>query len=154
MNNADLALLDANVLIYAEQDVSPHHEASKSLRDRALTGEIPACVSPQVLNEFFAVVTNRHRVDAPLTVPEAIDQMRKYYRAKRLVKIYPGPTIIERMLALLEIHPVSGHDIHDLHLIATMLENGVTKIYTFNVKDFAPIPNIEVLTPPQPQPSV
>ncbi len=153
MNNAALALLDANVLIYAEQDMSPHYDASKSLRDRALTGEISACVSPQVLNEFFAVVTNRHRVDEPLTVPEAIDQIRKYYRAKRLVKIYPGPTIIERMLALLETHPVSGRDIHDLHLIATMLENGVTKVYTFNTKDFTPFSEIEILTPPQPQPS-
>jgi len=99
------------------------------------------------------VVTNRHRVDEPLTVPEAIDQIRKYYRAKRLVKIYPGPTIIERMLALLETHPVSGRDIHDLHLIATMLENGVTKVYTFNTKDFTPFSEIEILTPPQPQPS-
>ncbi len=150
MNNAAIALLDTNVLIYAEQDMSPHYEASKSLRDRALTGEVPACVSPQVLNEFFAVVTNPHRVDDPLTVQEAIDQMRKYYQAKRLVKIYSGPTIIERELALLESHPVSGADIHDLHLVATMLENGVTRIYTFNTKDFVPFSEIEVLTPPKP----
>lgn len=151
MNNApDLALIDANILIYAEQGKSPHYAASKALRDQALSGEIPVCISPQILNEFFAVVTNPHRVDEPLTAREAIDQVRKYYQAKRLIKIYPGPTIIERELALLETHPVTGPDIHDLHLVATMLENGITRIYTFNVRDFAPFSEIEVLTLPEP----
>jgi predicted nucleic acid-binding protein len=64
-------------------------------------------------------------------------------------KIYPGPDIIERMFSLLEAVPVKGPSIHDLHLAATMLENGITKIYTFNVQDFEPIPGIEVLNPPE-----
>ena len=102
MNSAaGLVLLDANVLIYAEQDKSLYHEASKLLRDRALTGAIAACVSPQVLNEFYAVVTNPRRVDDPLSAREAVDQIRKYYRAKHLVKIFPGPSIIKRELELL-----------------------------------------------------
>jgi toxin-antitoxin system PIN domain toxin len=147
-----LALIDANILIYAEQGKSPHHAASKFLRDRALSGEVPACISPQVLNEFFAVVTNPHRVDEPLSAPEAVSQVRKYYQARRLIKVYPGPAILERELVLLEVHPVVGPDIHDLHLVATMLENGVTRIYTFNVSDFAPFAEIEALIPPEPTP--
>ena len=152
MNNADLALLDANVLIYAEQDQSPHYLASKSLRDRALTGDVAACISPQVLNEFYAIVTNPARVDEPLSAQEAIDQITKYYRSKRLAKIYPGPTIIQRELALLKAHPVAGPDIHDLHLVATMLENGVRRIYTFNTRDFDSFSEMEALVPPEPKP--
>jgi toxin-antitoxin system PIN domain toxin len=147
MNESDLALLDTNVLIYAEQDMSPYHGASKSLRDRALTGEVAACISPQILNEFFGIATNPRRVDQTLTVQEAIDQVKKYYQAKRLIKIYPGTHIIERVISLLETHPVSGADIHDLYLVATMLENNVTRIYTYNTTDFAHIPEIEVLNP-------
>ena len=154
MNNAaGLVLLDANVLIYAEQDKSSYYEASKLLRDRALTGAIAACVSPQVLNEFYAVVTNPRRVDDPLSAREAVDQIRKYYRAKRLVKIFPGPTIIKRELELLAAHPVAGPDIHDLHLVATMLENDIARISTFNIQDFAPFSEIETLTPPEPEPT-
>jgi predicted nucleic acid-binding protein len=149
---AGLALLDANVLIYAEQGLSPYYVASKSLRDHALTGEVPACLSPQVLNEFYAIVTNPNRVDEPLTAREAIDEIRIYYQAKRLAKIYPGPAIIERELVLLEAHPVAGAGIHDLHLVATMLENGVRRIYTFNIRDFAPFSEIETLIPPEPVP--
>ena len=147
MNKSALALLDTNVLVYAEQDMSPHHGASKSLRDRVLTGEVAACISPQVLNEFFAIATNPRRVDQALSVQEAIDQVKKYYRAKRLIKIYPGTNIIERVISLLETRPVSGADIHDLHLVATILENDVTRIYTYNAADFAHISEIEVLNP-------
>ena len=152
---ADFVLLDSNILIYAEQEEAPQHEVAKSLRDRALRGDIPACVSPQVLTEFFSVVTNtrRQRVSDPLTVQEAIDQVRKYNESENLTVIYPGAGIVERVLSLLEAHPVSGRDIHDLHLIATMLSNGVTKIYTFNTKDFTPFSEIQVFAPSQPQPS-
>ena len=33
--------------------------------------------------------------------------------------------LLGRILSLLEQHPVTGQDIHDLHLAATMLSNGV-----------------------------
>ena len=115
-----------------------------------MTGEISACISPQVLSEFFAVVTNRRRVSSTLTQQEATDQIRKYYESEGLAIIYPGTRIVERMLSLLERYAVTGPYIHDLRLVATMLENGVTRIYTFNVRDFAPFSEIDVLTPPEP----
>ena len=147
----DLTLLDTNILLYSEQEEAPQHGAAKALRDQALLGETSACISPQILSEFFAVATNPRRVSAPLTQQEAIDQIRKYYESEDLTVIYPGSNIVERMLALLDTHAVSGPDIHDLHLVATMLENDVTKIYTYNTTDFDTFPDIEVLTPPEPQ---
>lgn len=151
MNNpGDLILLDSNVLIYAEQEESPYFNASKALRDRALTGEVSACISPQVLCEFFAVTTNPRRATDPLTVEEATDQIRRYSESEDLTLIYPGPGIVAQMLSLLEIHPVTDSDIYDLFLMATMLENGVKQIYTFNTKHFTPFSDIEALTPSEP----
>ncbi len=147
---SDLAMLDANILIAADQEEEEHHPVAKLLRERAKQGLIPACVSPQVLNEFYAVVTKttgRNKPARPLSQEEAIVEVRKYYRSQNIKKIYPGPAIIERELSLLETVPVTGIKVYDLHLAATMLENGVTKIYTFNTKDFEPIPGIEVLNP-------
>jgi predicted nucleic acid-binding protein len=42
---------------------------------------------------------------------------------------------------------VSGGDIFDLHLVATMKANGILRIYTFNRDDFEAFPELEVLTP-------
>ena len=142
-----LVLLDSNILIYAEQAEDPHHGAAKSLRDRALAGEIRACISPQVLSEFFAIVTNPRRVSTPLTAEKALENIRNYNRSQKLLKIFPGHHIINRMIALLETHPISGQNIHDLYLVATMLENDVSFIYTYNVADFARISEIQVLNP-------
>jgi predicted nucleic acid-binding protein len=51
------------------------------------------------------------------------------------------------MLSLLEAHPVSGARIHDLRIAATMLENGVSKVATYDTHVFAHLPMIEPLDP-------
>jgi len=38
-----------------------------------LQGEIEACITPQILHEFFAVVTNQKKVEYPLSCDEAFD---------------------------------------------------------------------------------
>jgi predicted nucleic acid-binding protein len=59
------ALLATNVLVYAADAGSPFHEAARQLRDRGVHGGIPLGVSPQVLLEFFAVITHPRRVQTP-----------------------------------------------------------------------------------------
>ena len=55
--------------------------------------------------------------------------------------------MIEQMLAFLEAHPISGARIHDVRLAATMVENGVSKIVTYDQGLFSQLPGIEVLDP-------
>jgi hypothetical protein len=43
--------------------------------------------------------------------------------------------------------PVTGARVHDLHIVAAMLGNGVSRIYTFNADDFSPFTDLTVLTP-------
>ena len=148
MTTSELALLDTNILVYAADETSEFHVASKQLRDRGVQGDIPVAVSPQILFEFFAVVTNPRRVMQPRSPQEARDEMEKYFRAATIRKIYPGDDIVERMLALLQQHPqVTRQDIFDCVLMATMQTNGVRRIYTYNRQHFTPFSDIEVLTP-------
>jgi len=149
----DLALLDTNMLVYADQEEDEHHQAARALRDRGLRGEVALCVSPQVLYEYLAVVTSSRRVTQPRSPAAAMAEVEKYIRSRNIRKIFPGPGIHNRVRDLFRVHPISGPRIFDLYLIATMLDNGVTKIYTFNDRHFTPFSEIQVLTPPQPQPS-
>jgi predicted nucleic acid-binding protein len=57
---------------------------------------------------------------------------------------------VSRWTALVRHHPVSGRKIFDVQLVATLLANGVRKLYTFNRTDFEPFAEIEVLTPVAP----
>ena len=142
-----LGLLDSNVLIYADQELSPFHIQAKDLRDRGARGEIPVCVCPQVLLEFFAVVTNPKRVTHPLPPEEAMEEVRKYLQARNILKIYPGEDIVEKIAELSRRHSVSGPRIFDLKLVATMLSNGVRRLYTYNEEHFKDFEEIEVVVP-------
>lgn len=67
--------------------------------------------------------------------------------------IYPTPSTWPLIVnTLLKQRPISGLGIHDLHLAATMLSNGVQRIYTFNARDFRGLEGIEVIIPPEPNP--
>jgi hypothetical protein len=50
-------------------------------------------------------------------------------------------------LDLLRRHPVTGRDVFDLQIIATMQANDVAKIYTFNATDFAGFSELSIVTP-------
>ena len=149
--------LDSNILIYAHQKEEPQHEAAKALRDQGLSGDILVCISPQVLREFFSVMTNTgpRGPQTPLSSKQAAKQVKRYYESENFQTIYPGGNIVPRLLSLLEEISITGRHIHDLFLAATMLENDVTRVYTYDPTVFSRVPGIEVLTPDQPteQPS-
>jgi predicted nucleic acid-binding protein len=90
----DRALVDTNVLVYAADTSSSFHEPSRQLRDRAFRGEIPLVVTPQVLMEFFAVITSPRRVTTPRSPEEARAEVEKYARADNILKMYPDSTAL------------------------------------------------------------
>lgn len=77
---AGLALLDTNVLVYADQLKSQYHQAAKALRDQVQRGEITACISPQVLSEFYTFMTRKDRrgLESPLSPIAAAEEVKKY----------------------------------------------------------------------------
>jgi len=100
MTTSNIALLDTNVLVYAADKSSPFHEASLLLREKGLRGELSLCICPQTLTEFFAIVTDAKRVSEPRTQKEALGEIEKYLSLKNILKIYPGPEVIEIMIDL------------------------------------------------------
>ncbi len=147
MITPETGLLDTNVLVYAADEASPFHQATSTLREKGLKGEISVCLCPQVLNEFFAIVTDPRRVSNPISQKDALLEMEKYFYSKNILKIHPGPEIIERTLDLLAQHEITKQEIFDLQLVATMLSNNVTRLYTYNRDDFVKFKEIEVLAP-------
>jgi hypothetical protein len=46
-------------------------------------------------------------VSSPRTQKEAILEMEKYFHSKNILKIYPGPEIIDRIIDLLKRHEIT-----------------------------------------------
>jgi predicted nucleic acid-binding protein len=142
-----MILFDSNLLVHAHLRASPYHGIARALRDRAAAGELHACLTPQVLCEFYAVVTNGKLVDPPLTPTQATGEVLAYWTKSRFQHILPTETTMARLFALQEHHVVSQQRIFDAWLVATMLDHGVRTIYTQNVKDFAVYPELHVINP-------
>jgi predicted nucleic acid-binding protein len=106
-------------------------------------------ISSQSLAEFYAIVTNPRRVTIARTVPEAITAVESILALPGLMVISPPIDIVSRWCELLRQHPVTWADIFDLQIVATMLASGIRHLYTFNIDDFRPFTQIEVLVPPK-----
>ncbi len=147
---ADLGIsgvIDTNVLVYAHDKASEHEEASFRLLEDASNGQQRLAVTPQILMEFYSIITDRRRTPIPLSSSEAmktIDVILDF----RGITLLPYPTdLIDRVKKLLNRNPVTGPGIYDLQIVATMLGNDVTTIFTFNRKDFVPFHELTVKAP-------
>ena len=138
-------IVDANVLVYAMDADAPQHAASRALLDAGRDASTTLYVTSQVLCEFYSIVTNARRVPNPRSPADAIGAISDLLA---FLHVLPIPvSAVEGWLDLLWRRPVTGGDVFDLQLVATMLANDVSRIYTFNAKDFEPFPELTVVTP-------
>lgn len=141
-----MILLDTNILVHATGAQSPRHAKAKELRDQAAAGRFDACIAAQILTEFYAVVTDPRRFQPALTPSQAQRELQTYLSSS-LKLILPKDTTMLRMLNLLGFKLVRSGRIFDVFLAATMLDNGVRRIYTENTNDFKAIDEIDASDP-------
>jgi uncharacterized protein len=145
MISIEPGIIDANVLVYAMDADSPQHSASRALLDSARVSSTTLYVTSQILCEFYSIVTNRRRVRNPRTVEEAVKAIAGLLA---FLHVLPIPArAVEGWLDLLRRHPVTGGEVFDLQIIATMQANGIQRIYTFKSDDFRTFSELRILNP-------
>jgi len=145
--SSTLALLDTNILVYAVNSEAQHHSVSKDLLSRASAAGAALCVAPQNLTEFYAIVTDRRRVPKPVSPAEAVQAIKDLLAMPGLALLTVPVDIVNRWTELLQSRSVSSQHAFDVFLVATMLGNGVQRLYTFNVAHFQVFQEIEVHVP-------
>jgi toxin-antitoxin system PIN domain toxin len=137
--------VDTNVLVYALDADAPQHAAARALLEAGRDPANTLYVTQQILGEFYAIVTNPRRVARPRPAAEAIAAISDLLA---YVHVLPAPArAVDLWLDLLRRHPVTGGDVFDLQIVATMQANGVPRIYTFNTGDFGVFSELSVVTP-------
>lgn len=140
-------LLDTNILVHAYNKSSPHQQTASNIIKKAMNREIEACLTPQVLYEFFAVVTSSKRVEHPISSREAADLCIDLWECIEIEKLNPSgvaPIDVFRNSKELKL---SKAEIFDCILAVTCKENGVKTIYTENIVDFKRYKFIEAVNP-------
>ena len=142
----DPVFVDTNVLVYASQKHSPFNTRAIAELERARRDGAALWISRQVLREYVAAVTRPQLDQAPLTMTEAIADVRGFERDFNVAE--DGPEVFDRLLELLARVPAAGKQVHDANLVATMLAYGVARLLTFNLGDFRRFAGlIDLVTP-------
>ena len=140
-------VLDANVLAYAVDVNAPQRAASRALLEAASDPSVTLYVTSQILCELYSVITNPRRVAVVSSPTEALSIISAMLALPGL-QVLPTPArAVAGWMRLLQRHPVTGANIFDLQIVATMQANGINRIYTFNIDDFKVFPELTVLTP-------
>jgi len=120
--------------------------AAEVLKD-ALQGKFEASITPQIIHELYAVVTDGRRIEHPLTPGEAADICLDLWESRALEKLTPTSMASREALNLAKKLELKGGDIFDCVLAITAKENQVETIYTQNTDDFKHYPFLEVYNP-------
>lgn len=129
-------LIDTNVLLRVLHSTNPSSPLAETVVRELLSNGHELHATTQNFIEFWNVSTRPiNKNGMGLSPANAIGPLRK---AERLFPLLPDlPAVYAEWRELVVNYGVSGVQVHDARLVATMLVHGVTHILTFNTSDFA-----------------
>lgn len=140
-----MILVDANVLLYAEDSLSPYHDKARQWWDAQLSGRSPVCLCWTVLTAFIRIGTNRRVFERPLSLKEAIHRVQSWVDQPCTRLIYPTEQHWQVLQELLEQGQAVGNLVTDAHLAALAIEHGC-QLYSTD-SDFARFPKLKWSNP-------
>jgi len=116
-------LVDTNLLLYAENTLSEHHQAVRIWWDTQLSGAEPVCLCWPVLTAFIRVGTNLRLHRRPLSLKEAVERVQSWLDQPCVRMIHPGDQHWAIFQAMLRDGKAIGSLVSDAHLAALALEH-------------------------------
>ena len=130
-----MVIVDANVLLYAVDTASAHHEAARSWLDDSLAGAEAVGFAWVALLAFMRIGTNPSILPNPMTVDEATGQVETWLGAPAAVVAAPTTRHTGVLRGLLRESGTAGNLTTDAHLAALAIEHGAD-IVSYD-RDFA-----------------
>ncbi len=135
-----MRLVDANVLLYAVNTASAHHDSSRTWLDEAVGGREPVGFAWTVLLAFLRLSTHPSVFARPLTPDEATGIVRAWLAQPAAVIVEPTARHADVLAGLLAEAGTAGNLVNDAHLAALAIEHAAT-VTTFDA-DFGRFPGV------------
>jgi uncharacterized protein len=117
-------LVDANVLLYALDESSPHHEAARNWVEARLSGTETLAFSWSVLLAVVRLGTHPRVFDSPLELDEAFDLIESWLAQPCATVVDPTDRHVALLRELLAAVGTAGNLTTDAHLAALAIEHG------------------------------
>lgn len=140
-----MILVDANLLLYAYDTESLHHQASKNWWESALNGVTPVWLCWPTVLAFVRISTNARLLSNPLSCEEAAEIVDLWLERRTVQWIEPGLRHWGVLKQTLVKGQISGPLVTDAHLAALAEEHGAV-VYSAD-RDFARFPGLRWVNP-------
>jgi uncharacterized protein len=138
-------LVDANLLLYAHDHDSPHHEAAGEWLRGVLAGPELVAFSWAILLAFLRLSTNSRVFRQPLLVARAAEVVDDWLADSRVRLLEPTERHWEILRNLLVEGQALGPLVTDAHLAALAIEHGAT--FASADRGLARFPGLKLLNP-------
>ncbi len=135
-----MILVDANLLLYAEDSQASLHRKARAWWDAQLSGASPVCLCWPVLTAFLRIATNRRIYRRPLHLPEAIGCVQSWLDQPCVRLVHPTETHWQTFREMLTSGEATANLVLDAHLAALAVEHGCQLNSTD--RDFARFPRL------------
>ena len=140
-----MILVDANILLYAEDSLSPRHAEARTWWDEQLSGSTPVCLCWTVISAFIRIGTNARVFAQPLSLDEAINRVQSWIDHPCTRLIYPTQRHWEVFRQMLTQGQALGNLVTDAYLAALAVAHGCELCSTDT--DFSRFPQLQWRNP-------
>jgi len=138
-------VVDANVMIYAVNDQSVHHDEARTWLDGSLSGEAVVGFSWIAMLAFVRLVTKANLFPRPLTIDGAFGRLDAWTASPAAVVVEPTAGHSSRVRSLLAAAGAAGNLVNDAHLAALAIEHR-GRVVSYD-SDFARFDGVRWVTP-------
>jgi len=145
-----LLVVDTNVLVYATDADSEHHEACRRYLESRAADPSPTYVTWNICYEYLRVVTHPRVFQKPWTSVSALGFIETLLAIEPFSVLEPTERhglVLNRTLH--ELPDVRGNLVHDLHTAVLMREHGINRICTRDT-DFQRFSFLSIVDPLRP----
>ena len=139
-------LVDSNVLLRWVQPNDPDYQLVTSALDSLASQNAALCYTSQNVAEFWNACTRPIDRNGYGLSPSETDRLARAFESQ-LNLLADNILVHQEWRRLLTESNVSGVQVHDALLVAAMHVHGVSRILTFNVRDFARYSDIQAVHP-------
>lgn len=140
-----MAVVDANVLLYAVNSDAPHHSAAARWLDDALNGREVVHFDWVALLAFARLTTRDGLFPRPLSTDEAFDRIEAWLSQPNAVIAEPSADHVGIMRRLLKSVGTGANLVNDAHLAALSISHRCSVVSFDN--DFDRFPGVTRIQP-------